>query len=106
MHESLDEIERYLISKVKEIRKEKGISQEELSMAIGMNITFISQIEAPSKKAKYNTTHLNLIAMALQISPRVFWPESYIPDEKYAETTRVADPKNKYKKGTKSQKEQ
>lgn len=75
MHESLDEIERYVISKVREIRETKSVTQEELSLSIGKNITFISQVEAPSKKAKYNVVHLNLIAKALDCSPKDFWPE-------------------------------
>lgn len=75
MHESLDEIERYVISKVREIRETKKVTQEELSLSIGKNITFISQVEAPSKKAKYNVIHLNLIAKALDCSPKDFWPE-------------------------------
>lgn len=76
MHESLDEIERYVISKVRETREAKGITQENLSLSIGKNITFISQIEAPSKKAKYNIVHLNEIAKVLNCSPKEFWPES------------------------------
>lgn len=75
MHESLNEIEKYIISKIREIRETRGITQEELSLSIGKNITFISQIEAPSKKAKYNVIHLNLIAKALKCSPKDFWPE-------------------------------
>lgn len=75
MHESLDKIEKYIISKVKELREKRGITQEQLSLAIGKNITFISQIEAPSKKAKYNIIHLNLIAKELNCSPKDFWPE-------------------------------
>lgn len=50
MNESLDEIERYVIKRVKEIRESNNITQEELSLSIGKNIGFISQIEAPSKK--------------------------------------------------------
>jgi len=75
MHESLEEIERYIISKVKKIREEKNITQEQLSLSINKNITFISQIEAPSKKAKYNIIHLNLIAKVLNCSPKDFWPD-------------------------------
>lgn len=75
MHESLENIERYIISKVREIREAKGITQEQLSLSIGKNITFISQIEAPSKKAKYNIIHLNEIAKVLNCSTREFWPE-------------------------------
>lgn len=75
MHESLEEIERYIISRVRKIREEKDITQEQLSLSIGKNITFISQIEAPSKKAKYNVATLNLIAKALDCSPKDFWPD-------------------------------
>ena len=75
MHESLDEIERFIISKVREIREAQGVTQEQLSLSLGKNITFISQIEAPSKKAKYNVIHLNEIAKVLECSPRAFWPE-------------------------------
>ena len=75
MHESLEKIERYIISKVREIRESKGVTQEQLSLSLGKNITFISQIEAPSKKAKYNIIHLNEIAKVLNCSPKDFWPE-------------------------------
>lgn len=75
MHNSLEKIERFIILRVKEIREEKKITQEQLSLAIGKNITFISQIEAPSKKAKYNIIHLNLIAKVLECSPKDFWPD-------------------------------
>lgn len=75
MHESLAEIEKYVILKVKQIREKKGIKQEDLSMAIGKNISFISQIEAPSKKSKYNIKNLNDIAKVLKCSPKDFWPE-------------------------------
>jgi ribosome-binding protein aMBF1 (putative translation factor) len=75
MHESLDEIERFVIIRVKEIRERKGINQVSLSLAIGKSTTFISDIEAPSKKAKYNIKHLNEIAKILECSPKDFWPD-------------------------------
>ena len=83
MNESLDEIERYVIKRVKEIRESKSITQEELSLSIGKNIGFISQIEAPSKKAKYNLIHLNLIAIAIGCSIKEFLPDEPIRDKKY-----------------------
>ena len=83
MNESLDEIERYVIKRVKEIRELKSITQEELSLSIGKNIGFISQIEAPSKKAKYNLIHLNLIAIALECSIKDFLPDEPIREMKY-----------------------
>lgn len=75
MKKSLEEIERFVISEIRKLREDKGITQEELSLSIGKNIGFISQIEAPSKKAKYNIVHLNLIAKALDCSPKDFLPE-------------------------------
>ncbi|WP_076752698.1 helix-turn-helix domain-containing protein [Elizabethkingia anophelis] len=83
MNESLEEIERYVIKRVREIRESKSITQEELSLSVGKNIGFISQIEAPSKKAKYNLIHLNLIAIALGCSIKDFLPEEPIRDKKY-----------------------
>ncbi|MBC5862839.1 helix-turn-helix domain-containing protein [Flavobacterium turcicum] len=75
MHESLTDIEKYLIKKVKELREKKGLSQVSLSLALGKSTTFISDIEAPSKKAKYNVKHLNDISRILECSPKDFWPE-------------------------------
>lgn len=75
MHESLSEIEKYIITKVKEMRESKGLSQVSLSLSLGKSTTFISDIEAPSKKAKYNVKHLNDIAKILECSPKDFWPE-------------------------------
>lgn len=83
MYDSLDEIERFIINKIKEIRKSKGISQTTLSLAIGKSTTFIGDIEAPSKKAKYNTIHLNLIAIVFDCSPKDFLPEKPILEKKY-----------------------
>jgi len=75
MHESLDDIEKYLIKRVKELREKKGFSQVSLSLALGKSTTFISDIEAPSKKAKYNVKHLNDIAKILECSPKDLWPD-------------------------------
>jgi len=75
MHESLSEIEKYIITKVREMREIKGLSQVSLSLSLGKSTTFISDIEAPSKKAKYNVKHLNDIAKILECSPKDFWPE-------------------------------
>lgn len=75
MHESLDEIERFIIKKVRELREKKEFTQVSLSLALGKSTTFISDIEAPSKKAKYNIKHLNDIAKILECSPKDFWPD-------------------------------
>jgi len=94
MHDSLDEIERFIISKVKKIREQRGISQTSLSLAIGKSTSYISDIEAHSKTAKYNIKSLNLISKALGCSPKDFWPEQPILEEKYEFVKEIEIKKN------------
>ena len=72
----LSEIEIYIIAQVRKKRLEKGLSQMELSQAMGYSDSFISHIEAPSKRAKYNINHLNELAQILECSPKDFWPQN------------------------------
>ncbi len=74
-HALITEIEEYIINKVKEIRIEKGISQLALSQKISLSSSFISHVESNKRRAKYNINHLNLIAKALDCSPKDFMPE-------------------------------
>ena len=74
----ITEIEKYLIAQVKKKRIEKGLSQLELSQAMGYSDSFIAHVEAPSKRAKYNVNHLNEIAKVLCCSPKDFWPKKPI----------------------------
>ena len=70
--------ETYIIQKVREIRKEKGISQLELAEGIGVSPGFIGKVESSNTSAKYNLQHLNLISNFLNVSPKVFLPEEPI----------------------------
>lgn len=72
----MTEIEKYIIEKIKNIRKARGLSQLELSQKLDMSDSFISHVEAPSKRAKYNINHLNKIAEIFNCSPKDFWPEN------------------------------
>ncbi len=83
MHDSLDQIEQYVIKRIKDIREEKGISQTSLSLAIGKSTSYISDIEAQSKTAKYNIKSLNLIAIAFGCSIKDFLPDDPIQEKKY-----------------------
>lgn len=71
----LSPIEKYIIEKVREKRKALGLSQMALSQKMEMTDTFVSHVEAPSRRAKYNINHLNALAKALECSPKDFWPE-------------------------------
>lgn len=52
--------------RVREIRKEKGLSQEQLAAAAGVSRSQLSEIETEAKPA--NTLRLNAIARALGVS--------------------------------------
>ncbi|MCC8173976.1 MAG: XRE family transcriptional regulator [Odoribacter sp.] len=80
------EVDKYVIQKVKERRLELGISQEELSIKINRNGSFISQMERESENRFYNVKQLNHIAAVLKCSPKYFLPdnpiEPFVPTEK------------------------
>lgn len=68
-------IEKYIIDRVRERRKELGLTQLDLSQKLDMSDSFISHIESPNRRAKYNINHLNAIAKVLKCSPKDFWPD-------------------------------
>ncbi|WP_338376500.1 helix-turn-helix transcriptional regulator [uncultured Flavobacterium sp.] len=71
----MTKIEQYIIEEIKTMRKKHGLTQLELSQKLDMSDSFISHVEAPSKRAKYNINHLNMIAQIFDCSPKDFWPE-------------------------------
>ena len=68
-------IDWYIISRIREMRMVKGVSQEVIAVHLGVSKGFIGHIESPNFIAKYNSVHLNIIAKLLKCSPRDFWPE-------------------------------
>jgi len=71
----LTEIEKYTVERVRILRKERGMSQLELSQELSMNDSFVSHVESPNRRAKYNINHLNAIAKIFKCSPKDFWPD-------------------------------
>lgn len=47
----LDNIERYVIDKVKEFRQKANMSQTDLATHLNVSYGFIGQVENPTKKA-------------------------------------------------------
>lgn len=68
-------IDWYVISQIRTIRLEKGMSQEELAIHLNLSRGFIGHIESPNFIAKYSIDQLNLIAKLFKCSPRDFLPE-------------------------------
>lgn len=75
MENNLTEIEKYIIQRVKEIRKANNLTQEQLSLKLDKGVGFIGDIESSSKNAKYNIKHLNETAKIFNCSPKDFWPD-------------------------------
>lgn len=68
-------VEQFVIDRVREFRKEKGISQRDLSASTELSIGFIGDVESTKSRAKYNLNHLNEIAKVLECSPKDFLPD-------------------------------
>jgi transcriptional regulator with XRE-family HTH domain len=66
----------FIIGKVKAMREKHGFSQVDLSQAIGMADSFVSNVESVKRREKYNINHLNLFAKTFKCSPKEFLPES------------------------------
>lgn len=71
----LTAIDRYIIAKVRERRKELGFSQEHLSFLLGKSEGYISNFESHKRGKYFSTRMLNELAKALQCSPKDFWPD-------------------------------
>ncbi len=72
-------IDLYVITKVKEKRLEKNISQAELANELGMSVGFIGKVESPKYPSHYNIKHLNQLAKILDCSPQEFLPKKPLP---------------------------
>lgn len=68
-------IDLYIISQVKAKRELEDIQQDDIAIHLNVSPGFISHVESPYQRAKYNTTHLNELAKLLKCSPKDFWPE-------------------------------
>lgn len=69
------EIDKYVIKRVKEIRKKKRISQSQLAFELDLPTSFIAKAEGGREDKKYNVSHLNSIAKILECTIQDFFPE-------------------------------
>ena len=71
----INEVDKYVIQKVREKRLEKGLSQSQLAFELNLSTGFIAMVESGKYRHKYNVHHLNEIAKILECSPRDFLPK-------------------------------
>lgn len=82
------EIELFVINKVRERRRELGLSQDDLSLYLDVDRSFIGMVESPATHAKYNLNHLNILAKEMKCSPKDFIPDSPLPQAAKKKTIR------------------
>jgi len=70
----ITQIEQYVIDRVRERRKELGMTQQELAVALNVSNGFIGSVESSKFDDKYNLSHLNDLARILRCAPRDFLP--------------------------------
>lgn len=68
-------IDQYVISKVKDKRLEKNLSQADIAYELGMSVGFIGKVESSKYTSHYNIKHLNQLAKILECSPQDFLPK-------------------------------
>lgn len=68
----------YIINEVKALRQEHEMTQNDLSQALNMADSFVSNVESLKRREKYNVNHLNQLAKIFKCSPRDFLPEKPI----------------------------
>lgn len=71
-------IDQFVIDFVTRLRSEKKLNQSDIATIIEKSRTFVTNIENPTNRAKYNLIHINLLADHFGISPRDFLPSDAI----------------------------
>ncbi len=71
-------IDNFVIDAVRKRRQELKISQSALADYLECSRGFIGDIENPTKRAKYNLTHINELARILECSPKDFLPKEFL----------------------------
>ncbi len=74
------------------------MTQQDLAAAIGLSRSFVSDVESPKSRAKYNVRHINALADYFGMSPKDFMPDKPFPVDAPALKETVAKEKKVVKK--------
>lgn len=56
------------INHVKDIRKKKKLTKDQLSLSMGLAKSFVSNVESLTQRHKYSTRHITLLAKAFEFN--------------------------------------
>lgn len=76
--ENISAIDQYVIDIVRELRIYYDLSQGELGSVLGFGKSFVGNVESVNHRAKYNLTHINIIADYFDLTPGFFLPNNAI----------------------------
>ena len=68
--------------RLSKLRRDKGMTQEELSVLIGMSRTHLSNLEAPGKVTSISLEKLFTIADVLDVPPAYLLSADIIPEDR------------------------
>jgi len=74
-----------IIAKVREMRMQKGFTQEYVAGLLNVGRAFVGQAESPNTPSKYNLNHLNKLAKEFECSPKDFLPDDWIEEDNWIE---------------------
>ncbi|HRO46335.1 MAG TPA: helix-turn-helix transcriptional regulator [Agriterribacter sp.] len=68
-------IDLYIIEQVKHRRQKDDLQQDDVAIHLNVSPGFISHVESPFQRAKYNAQHINELAKLFKCSPKDFMPD-------------------------------
>ena len=96
--ENISEIDQYIIDFIRNLREVHGLTQDGLASILQVGKSFVSNVESLNNRAKYNLTHINILADHFNKSPKDFLPAKAFPVDKSKEGKFQYPSKNKNKK--------
>ncbi|MEO6729838.1 MAG: helix-turn-helix transcriptional regulator [Ferruginibacter sp.] len=100
VQENISPIEQYVIDFVRKLRIEKSSTQDDIANILELSRSYIGDIESPKARAKYNMTHINILADHFNLSPKDFFPQKPITDKVIRKEKIVSKGKEKLTKST------
>ena len=73
----ISNFEKAIISNIKRIRTEKGITCQDIADILNTSVNFINNIESEKSDDKYNLNHLNKISYLLDCNISEFFPSDF-----------------------------
>jgi len=97
---NISKIDQCVIDFIRNLRDVHGITQDGLASILQVGKSFVSNVESLNNRAKYNLTHINILADHFNKSPKDFLPAKAFPIDKSKESKFQNSSKNKGKKSS------